>query len=57
MLNVSDIKATIKLRKEVSCGTTETVYDLQPFSFNSFENALSGIKPTGWSPIANLFMM
>jgi Ca-activated chloride channel family protein len=53
MLNVFGHKGNNKNSgKELSCGTTETVYDLQPFSSNSFENALSGIKPTGWSPIA-----
>ncbi|MED1740608.1 VWA domain-containing protein [Bacillus swezeyi] len=53
MLNVFGHKGNNKNSgKEESCGTTETLYDLQPFSANGFQNSLSGIKPTGWSPIA-----
>ncbi|MFN2744590.1 MULTISPECIES: VWA domain-containing protein [Bacillus] len=53
MLNVFGHKGNNKNSgKEVSCGTTETIYDLQPFSANAFQDSLSGIKPTGWSPIA-----
>nr|WP_223831621.1 VWA domain-containing protein [Bacillus swezeyi] len=53
MLNVFGHKGNNKNSgKEESCGTTETLYDLQPFSANGFQHSLSGIKPTGWSPIA-----
>ncbi|MDI3410671.1 VWA domain-containing protein [Bacillus sonorensis] len=53
MLNVFGHKGNNKLSgKAESCGTTETVYDLQPFSTGAFQASLSGIKPTGWSPIA-----
>ncbi|KRT90274.1 VWA domain-containing protein [Bacillus glycinifermentans] len=53
MLNVFGHKGNNKLSgKAESCGTTETLFDLQPFSTDGFQTALSGIKPTGWSPIA-----
>lgn len=38
--------------KAVSCNATETLYGLQPYAVTPFEQSLSKIKPTGWTPIA-----
>ncbi|CAN2248629.1 vWA domain-containing protein [Bacillus vallismortis] len=38
--------------KALSCGTTETIYGLHPYEGSLFDNSLSEIKPTGWTPIA-----
>ncbi len=32
--------------------TTETIYGLHPYEGSLFDNSLSEIKPTGWTPIA-----
>ncbi|WP_404455276.1 VWA domain-containing protein [Virgibacillus necropolis] len=39
--------------KKVSCGSTELVYDLQPYNKGKFKDALGKFEPTGWTPIAN----
>ncbi|KKB74274.1 MULTISPECIES: VWA domain-containing protein [Bacillus] len=36
-----------------SCNAIRGVYGFQPFEEQSFRNSLNGIKPTGWTPIAN----
>ncbi|OEI76047.1 hypothetical protein BG616_18350 [Bacillus subtilis] len=38
--------------KALSCSTTETIYGLHPYEGSLFDNSLSEIKPTGWTPIA-----
>lgn len=38
--------------KALSCSTTETIYGLHPYEGTLFYHSLSGIKPTGWTPIA-----
>ncbi len=38
--------------KDVSCESTETIFDLKPYDENEFSEALSGFQPTGWTPIA-----
>jgi predicted small secreted protein len=39
--------------KELSCGSSELVYDLKPYNEADFANALGSFQPTGWTPIAN----
>lgn len=39
--------------KELSCGSSELVYDLKPYNDADFANALGSFQPTGWTPIAN----
>lgn len=39
--------------KELSCGSTELVYDLKPYNEADFAKALGSFQPTGWTPIAN----
>lgn len=38
--------------KEISCGSTELVYDLKPYDKGNFKASLGKFKPTGWTPIA-----
>ena len=38
--------------KALSCSTTETIYGLHPYEGSLFDNSLSELKPTGWTPIA-----
>ncbi|WP_163527645.1 VWA domain-containing protein [Halobacillus ihumii] len=38
--------------KEISCDSTELVYDLKPYDKGEFEEALDKFEPTGWTPIA-----
>lgn len=38
--------------KEVSCSSTEIVYELNPYNEANFKDSLNSFKPTGWTPIA-----
>jgi Ca-activated chloride channel homolog len=38
--------------KELSCKSTEMVYDLKPYKKAEFEESLNQFQPTGWTPIA-----
>lgn len=38
--------------KEVSCDSTELVYELQSYDNEKFGDALDKFEPTGWTPIA-----
>ncbi|ASN06306.1 vWA domain-containing protein [Virgibacillus necropolis] len=38
--------------KELSCSSTELVYELQPYNKGKFGDALGKFDPTGWTPIA-----
>jgi Ca-activated chloride channel homolog len=38
--------------KKVSCGSTEVVYELNPYDEASFKDGLNKFEPTGWTPIA-----
>lgn len=38
--------------KELSCSSTELVYDLQSYNKGKFKDALDKFEPTGWTPIA-----
>lgn len=38
--------------KELSCGSTELVYDLKPYNQSEFASSLGSFQPTGWTPIA-----
>ncbi|WP_110926860.1 VWA domain-containing protein [Bacillus massiliglaciei] len=38
--------------KEVSCKSSEVVYDLAPYDSGSFKDSLGKFQPTGWTPIA-----
>lgn len=53
MLRVFGHKGNNKMSgKAVSCNSTETLYGLQPYAVSPFDQSLSQIKPTGWTPIA-----
>ncbi|WP_010531621.1 vWA domain-containing protein [Lentibacillus jeotgali] len=39
--------------KEVSCDSSELVYELQSYDKGKFQDALDKFEPTGWTPIAN----
>lgn len=38
--------------KELSCASTEIVYELNPYNESRFKTSLDSFKPTGWTPIA-----
>ncbi|WP_066316203.1 VWA domain-containing protein [Bacillus sp. FJAT-29814] len=38
--------------KQVSCESTELVYELQPYNETGFKDSLGQFQPTGWTPIA-----
>ncbi|MGP1906816.1 VWA domain-containing protein [Metabacillus sp. JX24] len=38
--------------KQLSCSSTEVVYDLKPYNEAEFKASLGKFKPTGWTPIA-----
>ncbi|MFI9225260.1 VWA domain-containing protein [Peribacillus frigoritolerans] len=38
--------------KELSCSSTEMVYDLKPYNKSDFASSLGEFNPTGWTPIA-----
>lgn len=38
--------------KQISCDSTEVVYDLQAYDQAAFASSLDSFKPTGWTPIA-----
>ncbi|GGK01743.1 hypothetical protein GCM10007063_25060 [Lentibacillus kapialis] len=38
--------------KEISCDSTEMVYELQSYDEEKFADALDKFEPTGWTPIA-----
>ncbi|UFJ39244.1 VWA domain-containing protein [Brevibacillus humidisoli] len=38
--------------KELSCGSSELVYDLQPYDAEKLQTALNQFQPTGYTPIA-----
>ncbi|WP_147535530.1 VWA domain-containing protein [Bacillus marasmi] len=38
--------------KELSCGSTELVYDLKAYNQGEFSESLGSFQPTGWTPIA-----
>ncbi|RHW38116.1 VWA domain-containing protein [Neobacillus notoginsengisoli] len=39
--------------KQLSCGSTEVVYELKPYNEADFKSSLGKFQPTGWTPIAN----
>lgn len=38
--------------KKLSCGSTEVVYEFQPYDEKKFGKALNKFKPSGWTPLA-----
>ncbi|ASK62859.1 hypothetical protein CFK37_12220 [Virgibacillus phasianinus] len=38
--------------KKLSCGSTEVVYDFQPYNEKKFGKALDKFEPKGWTPLA-----
>lgn len=38
--------------REISCASSELVYDIQPFNESEFNQVLETFEPTGWTPIA-----
>ncbi|SET33832.1 Ca-activated chloride channel family protein [Oceanobacillus limi] len=38
--------------KEISCSSSELVYDIQPFEKDEFKDALDPYEPSGWTPKA-----
>lgn len=39
--------------KKLSCSSNELIYNMQDYDQNSLNQALNGIKPAGWTPLAN----
>ncbi|MBP2241759.1 Ca-activated chloride channel family protein [Cytobacillus eiseniae] len=39
--------------KELSCKSNELIYEMQSFDQNLLNQALNGVKPAGWTPLAN----
>lgn len=39
--------------KELSCSSNELIYEMQGYDQGALDQALSGIKPAGWTPLAN----
>ncbi|MDQ0230840.1 VWA domain-containing protein [Metabacillus malikii] len=42
--------------KELSCASTELVYELNAYNEADFKASLDSFRPTGWTPIANAIM-
>ncbi|QKS72473.1 VWA domain-containing protein [Paenalkalicoccus suaedae] len=38
---------------ELSCGTIDRVYDLQPYEADAFADALGSVEANGWTPLAH----
>lgn len=39
--------------KELSCSSNELIYEMKSYDQNLLKQALSGVKPAGWTPLAN----
>lgn len=53
-LRVYGHKGTEKEKdKELSCSSNELIYDMQAYEQNALQQALSGVNPAGWTPLAD----
>lgn len=53
-LRVYGYKGTEKEKdKELSCSSNELIYDMQAYEQNALQQALSGVNPAGWTPLAD----
>ncbi|PAE18428.1 hypothetical protein CHH80_21795 [Bacillus sp. 7504-2] len=39
--------------KELSCSSNELIYNMQAYEQNALQQALSGVNPAGWTPLAS----